>query len=255
MHFLLTRPKDDCEILAKALRQKGHEISFFPLLDIRFLNAEKVVPDDFQALLFTSANGVRALIHNLTYNLANNLTHNLSQQIPVFTVGEASAREAKRLGFDNILSADGDVKTLENLVVHSLDPAGKALLHVAGSHMAGDLKAALSRQGFRVQRKILYEAIAAKKLDHMTLSLLQKKKISHMPFFSARTAQIFCHLMAQYDLENHLSDITALCLSPAIENVIKSLKWKEILVAEQPNQKALFKTIQITFEGSELKSK
>lgn len=241
MHFLLTRPKHDSMELAKALRQQGHSLSQFPLLHIEFLPLEQIVPDDFQAILFTSANGVRALAHHLKSNIPAHL--------PVFTVGDASATEAARLGFGPTQSANGDVVALQKLVTKTLNPKKGPVLHGAGTRLAGDLKTALEGDGFSVCRRALYQANPAQAFNSATRRLLKSGTVSHMPFFSPRTARIFCQLIREEGLEKSLETTTALCLSAAIRDMLDYLPWQEILVADRPDQTALLQTIDIRLEA------
>ena len=95
-----------------------------------------------QALLFTSANGVRAFCSALSDKRPADLL------LPVFAVGDASARTAAECGFSRIESADGDVTDLTDLVTARLDPAAGGLFHAAGSKVAGDLKGGLEAAGF-----------------------------------------------------------------------------------------------------------
>ena len=98
MHFLLTRPEEDNHRLAQILTKLGHRVSFSPLLDINYFAPQEIDLANFQALLFTSANAVRALIRNSPNRL-----------IPCYAVGDATAAEATRAGFQAVFNAGGDV--------------------------------------------------------------------------------------------------------------------------------------------------
>lgn len=58
--ILVTRPRDDAEALAAELDQRGFPVMIQPMLEIRMLEGPPLDLDGVQALLFTSANGVRA---------------------------------------------------------------------------------------------------------------------------------------------------------------------------------------------------
>ena len=133
MKILVTRPRADAEDLAKLLQARGHEVVLEPLLDIAMLPGEAVPADGVQALLFTSANGVRALLARNDGNIS------ALRNLAVYTVGDATARSAKEAGFGDVHSASGDVKSLAALVSARVRPAVGPLLHIAGSDVAGDL--------------------------------------------------------------------------------------------------------------------
>lgn len=148
--LLITRPQEDAEPLAARLRELGHEVMIEPLLGIRF--HDQPIPDltGVQGLLFTSANGVRALAR-LTAR----------RDLPAWTVGDASAAAAREAGFTRVESAAGDVTKLAALVTARCDPAAGALFHAAASVLAGDLSGLLEAAGFTVRRAVLYEACTA----------------------------------------------------------------------------------------------
>jgi uroporphyrinogen-III synthase len=112
MQALITRSLEDAEELAGELRQRGLIPVLAPLLTI--CNRTGVVPqlEGVQALLLTSANGARAFAA---------ATH--IRDLPVYVVGDATARTVTGLGFGHVKSADGDVEDLARLVSDSLDLA------------------------------------------------------------------------------------------------------------------------------------
>lgn len=109
MAVIVTRPEPDGSRLAQRLAGQGYEPLLCPLMRIE-VDADAVVAPDraYQALLVTSANGLRAMEDN------GQLDRLLG--IPVIAVGPASARLAGSLGFADVREADGDVKTVAELV-------------------------------------------------------------------------------------------------------------------------------------------
>src|SRR5579885_1709266 len=132
MRVLITRPREEAEALAAELVARGFECLVEPLLDIRPAATAAMPLDGVQALLFTSANGVRAYA-----------AREGRRDLPVFAVGDRTAEVARGLGFAKIESAQGALPELAELVRTRLDPAKGALLHAAGATVKGDLKALL----------------------------------------------------------------------------------------------------------------
>src|SRR5436190_3350578 len=128
MRILLARPREDAERLAPKLTGRGHEVLIEPLINIVPVPGANVPLDGVQAVLFTSANGARA------FSTASD-----RRDLQVLAVGEATAEAARGLGFANVESAGGDARDLARLARDRLDPANGALLHAAGSAVAGDL--------------------------------------------------------------------------------------------------------------------
>jgi uroporphyrinogen-III synthase len=185
-----------------------------------------------QALLMTSANGVRAYC-----------ARNTNRETPLFAVGDATAREAMANGFNNISTACGDVSDLAKLVQRKLSRSGGALIHVAGTETAGNLARDLLRGGFKYRRDVLYKAVAAQFLHPNTILTLINKKIQGVLLYSPRTAQIFCQcVLAELD-ENMLSGVTAYCLSAAVADKARVLKWQAVVIASSPTQSELIHVV------------
>ncbi|MBL4767449.1 MAG: uroporphyrinogen-III synthase [Rhodobacteraceae bacterium] len=237
MHFLLTRPENDSQTVAEILRHQGHRVSLAPLLSIDYLDEKITDLTGFQAVLFTSANGVRAFVRQ-----------HEDRSLACYAVGEATATEATTAGFQKVVTAGGDVQTLADLVSRSLSPDDGPLLHVSGKDTAGNLSGLLAESGFQVSRAQLYKAVKATALAPDTLDLIRAGTLSHMPFYSPRTAQTFVRLVKAAGVADCLTKITALCLSPAVNDMISCLTWHRIVTAEHPDQRHLFKGIGVMLE-------
>lgn len=227
MRILVTRPREDAAPLARLLESRGHQVVIESLLDIQYREAE-VDLAGVQALLFTSANGVRAYLHSQT-----------RRDFPVYAVGDATARAARSAGFAHVESAHGDVDTLAALAQERLKPEAGALMHVAGSQVAGDLSGQLEKAGFSVRRAVLYEAHAANHLSDATAQALRDGHIDGVMFFSPRTATAFATLAGKQDLTRHLNKVSALCLSPAVAGKVNAAAWRRVRTAKRPDQDAL----------------
>jgi len=238
MHFLLTRPEPDCHILAQKLIALGHEVDLAPLLTISYYDTEPVSLTRFRAILFTSANGVRAFVRNSP-----------ERDIPCFTVGAASAHCATENGFQTVYAADGNVATLAELISRRLEPG--PLLHISARDITGNLAAILQKANFTVTRKQLYQADPAPRLPARIETLITAGGISHIALYSPRSAKIFGDLIRAAAIDAALCRITALCLSPAVANMIDFLRWRDILTAPRPNQTSLFQLVKITFKENQ----
>ncbi|MDY0882268.1 uroporphyrinogen-III synthase [Dongia soli] len=223
MRALITRPQEDAAPLAEALSARGIEPVIESLLEIKPIAGAKIELDGVQAVLFTSANGVRAFA---------NLTDR--RDLPAFTVGDGSAATAKELGFTRIESAGGDVKALVSLVCDRLKPQDGALFHAAGSITTGDLAGDLEKAGFTVRRTPLYTAEQAAALSPETRMNLTLGGIDLVLLFSPRTAAIFAALWQEAGSAN-LEQVCALCLSAAVAREVGDLPWRDVFIAERPD--------------------
>ena len=236
MRVINTRPQPDAASLTEALVALGHEVIGAPLLDI--VLEDQSGPLDFdgvQAVLATSANGVRALA-----------AATACRDMPLFAVGDASARTAEELGFGRVTSADGDVDDLAATVIRALDPADGALLQVAGSKVAGDLAGTLAGADFVVRRITLYESRAAASLPTAASEALDSGNVDAVVFFSPRTAKTFVRLADEAGVAHACQLLNAYCLSPAVAEEVAGLVWRAVHVSERPAQDSLLDCLSET---------
>jgi uroporphyrinogen-III synthase len=238
---LITRPEDDAASLADALRQRGVAVELEPLLSIRVLRDAALDLAGVQALLFTSANGVRAFAE-------------LSprRDLPALAVGEATAVAARAAGFAEVSSAGGDVRDLARLARDKLQPGDGALFHAAGSAVAGDLAGELEAAGFTLRRAVLYEAKPAERLSADTRMRLREGGFDWVLFFSPRTAATFVKLIEaatpeeRAKLDTGLARTEALCLSPAVADAVQDLPWRSVLSALKPDLSGMLQLVDAT---------
>lgn len=225
---LVTRPRAEAMALAEALAARGIEAIIEPLLDIHY--RDEPAPDlaGVEALLCTSANGVRALAR-----LSGD------RGIALFAVGEATAARARDEGFAQVESAGGNVEDLARLVRQLLRPGAGRLLHVAGSDVAGDLAGMLREEGFAVDRVVLYEARPVPGLSAPTVAALQSGLVDFALFFSPRTAAVFTRLAEQAGVGAAIRGVTAVSISAAADRGLGDLAFRGRLVADTPDQNAL----------------
>ncbi|WP_372397586.1 uroporphyrinogen-III synthase [Azospirillum sp. HJ39] len=232
--LLVTRPMEDAEPLVRRLEALGHAVAVEPMLSMVWIDGPEPDLSNVQALLFTSANGVRAYSKRTS-----------RRDRPVQAVGDATARAAREAGFTDVDSASGDVYALAERVRLLRDPAAGTLLHVAGSKVAGDLAGLLGTAGFTLHRSVMYDAVPASALSEETATFLRTSGIGGVLFFSPRTAASFVRLLAEAGLVDRCRTVDAFCLSPAVAEAARAYgdqgvtPWRSVRVAARPEQDAL----------------
>jgi uroporphyrinogen-III synthase len=214
--------------LAAALARRGVEAVIEPLMQIHFHADEPIDLTDVQAILCTSANGVRALAQASG-----------ERRVPLFAVGDATAACARAEGFGMVESAAGNADDLVRLAAERLDPRQGRLLHVAGQVAAGNLTEALSKRGFAVERRVLYEARPVTELNLSAVRALRGGTIDFAMFFSPRTAAVFVTLAGTAGVADSCETVAALSISPATDAALAPIQWLDRRVADRPNQPAL----------------
>ena len=231
MQALLSRPREESQSLAAALAVRDVGTVIEPMMEVHYCVAAALDLATVQAILCTSANGVRALARVTG-----------ERGLPLLAVGEATASRARAEGFTSVASAGGAVTDLVRLAAARLRPQNGRLLHVAGNVVAGDLVGALRAHGFVIERRVLYEARPVERLSTAALSALHGRTIDFALFFSPRTAAIFVRLAGIAGIAGCCRTITSLAISAAADAVLTELPWRDRRVAERPNQPALLDT-------------
>jgi uroporphyrinogen-III synthase len=228
MRALITRPRAEAEALAALLAARGIEAVVEPLIEIADGAASLPELAGVQAILCTSANGVRALARA-----------SAERGLPVFAVGDATAARARAEGFHRVESAGGDVEDLAYLAGRRLNPRAGKLLHIAGSAVAGDLAATLGADGFTVERVALYDASPAAALTPATARSIANGAFDFALFFSPRTAAIFARLAEEAGVQAGLRPTVAVSISAAADAMLADLPFRDRVIAATPTQAAL----------------
>ena len=233
MRLMITRPLEDAEPLAAEFAALGIETVTEPLLSIELTAADAPDLTDVQGLLLTSANGVRAFA-----------ALSSERRLPVYAVGDATARTAHQAGFEKVTSATGDVTALAGLVQEKCKPGEGVLLHVAGSKVAGDLAAMLALSGYQYHRVQLYHARKATALSPAGLDALKKGDIDGVVLYSPRTADSFVDLLTSAGATGCAERLHVFCLSDAVAVHAGALDWTRVVVAATPDQAALITCVR-----------
>tara|TARA_R110001592_G_scaffold68283_1_gene209237 strand:- start:3041 stop:3763 length:723 start_codon:yes stop_codon:yes gene_type:complete len=230
---LVTRPEQDAAATAARLMDLGHAAIVTPLMDIRFVAGPALDLTGIQALLVTSANGARALA-------ARQAGSDIA--LPVLAVGDATARAARDLGFADVESAGGDVDDLARLAAVRLRPGDGALLHVAGSKVAGDLAGMLAKAGYTYRRSVLYDARPVTALPQAAQGAIADGAAAGVLLYSPRTAALFRDLVLAAGLEGFVENLTAFCLSANVA-ARAGAGWRRVVVAVRPTEPSLMDAV------------
>jgi uroporphyrinogen-III synthase len=220
MRILITRPEEDGKEIAARLAERGHQVLLCPLLTPRFHDGPEPDLKGVQALLATSANGVRAFVRRTS-----------KRDFSVFAVGPQTAEEARKSGFTEVRSADGDAKALALAATRWAAKKG-VLLHICSEDAPATLTANLILRGFQVRRCPLYTIEPARSLAKQARAALENHELDGAMFFSPKSARIFGVLADGLPTEY----LTAFCISQATAQALCPTPFGRIAVAARPNQ-------------------
>ena len=233
MRILLTRPREDSERTAELLRARGHDVLISPLMEIRLVDGPEISFEGVQAILVTSANGIRALARRT-----------LRRDLSIFAVGPQTTLAARAAGFTDVSDADGDGAVLSNAVMRSLRPQGGALFYAAGREQRGNVVLALGDAGFDVRCEILYEATPLLELTGDATAAFGAGNIDTVMLYSPRSAETFVAAIEKIGLADQCASMIAICLSEAVAATLAPLRFADVLVAKHPNQDSMLSVLE-----------
>ncbi len=174
--ILVTRSEPGASETAARLRAAGFEAIIEPLFAIAPIDA--AIPE-FDALAFTSANGARQFARL-----------SLRRDVTVFCVGQRTAEAAREAGFTEVVSADGDVNALADLISRRLPPTLR-LLHAGNAESRGDLAGRLAALGHAARFVAIFEAVPVNAPGpHLAALLGGEAQIDAVMIHSPRAAAI-----------------------------------------------------------------
>jgi uroporphyrinogen-III synthase len=223
--MLVTRPEPDASETAARLNALDIEAVIDPLLIAETLPTTLPEATGFAALAVTSANALRAL-HD-----RGDLPRLL--HLPLYAVGDRTAETARRFGFSEVVSAEGN---FGDLVAHLARAGiGGPILYPAALRQAGDLGRALAPHGIMVITAPVYAMRSAETLSAATRAGL-RGGIDAALFYSRRTAQTFAGLAAGMSDRTRLG---MLCLSEAVAEPLVAAHFVRIGLADHPSEEAM----------------
>jgi uroporphyrinogen-III synthase len=228
MRVLVTRPHEDALETQILLGARGHEAIVAPLLEVRFRDGPEIDLAGVQAIVATSANGVRALARRTA-----------RRDLPVFAVGPQTAQAAQAAGFANVKNADGDADALAIAIPLWTSAAIGELLHATGAEGAGRLAKALATAGFKVRTEVLYDVLGVSELTRNVAAEFAADRIDAVMLLSPRSASTFVQCIERAGLRTQARRVIAACISEATAAAIASLNLDDVRVAARPNQASL----------------
>lgn len=225
---VITRPAADAAAVVEAVAVRGCEPLVEPMLTIEHLAGPEHDVTGAQAVLFTSANGVRAFASRTP-----------RRGLPVYAVGDATAEAAEAAGFQRVSSASGTVDDLADLIVRQASPSGGRLIYACGRQVAGDLGRRIRAAGFSVDQRVVYVARPTARLSDTLERAMLSGTVSAALFFSPRSAAAFATLVRQAELGRSCRRVAALCISSATAESLKDVHWRTVAVATRPTQDAM----------------
>ena len=219
MHILFTRPLEDCHEMILKFQSLGHEISHLPLINIEGLKYEDPNYTEFKGIIFTSSNAIKFLD-----------IKNIDKKILCFCVGSVTEKKARRIGFQNVLAADGNVDNLKELILLNFNSSEGKLLYVSGENISINLDQELISEGYSVKRIVNYRANPIEKYDEDFIKKLKLKMPEITYIYSQNSAINLLKMIKNYQLETLWMNTNLMCIGSKTSLILNEIKWKKIFL-------------------------
>ena len=233
MRLALTRPQDDSERSALALRARGHDVLVAPLMRVETI--EPGLRPHWGAIVITSANAATAI--------ASHPVHAQLVKLPVYAVGKRSADAARSAGFTDVTSAGGDLRDLLRIVAAHRPDAAAPLLYLAGEDRAGDLIGDLAVHGIAAELAVVYRAATAP-FPPALIAALKAGDVDGVLHFSKRSADNYVSGATKAGVAPQAFGIRHFCLSAQIAAPLKAAGATNIAIAKRPDEAALLALVE-----------
>jgi uroporphyrinogen-III synthase len=232
---LVTRPDPDNATTAATLRARGHEVMLAPTLRFEPLPLPPGNEADYSGVIVTSANALRAV--------APQLKNHPVLKLPLFAVGAQTAAAARRAGFIEVISADGDAEALRECVVRSVRAAPaedtSPLLYLAGADISRDLAGELGARGIDVVTRTTYRMVPIARLPRDVCDAFAANRIEAVLHYSTRSARAFLEAARAGGVEISALAVPQCCISASVAQVLREAGAARVAVAASPDENAL----------------
>ncbi|CCM77613.1 uroporphyrinogen-III synthase [Rhizobium mesoamericanum] len=231
MRVLVTRPQHSGERTARRLRELGHEPILLPLSQpvhdasaaLGGLNMTK------GSIAITSAEAIRVLPTH-----AAELAIHLAR--PVFAVGDATAEEARAIGFTSVTASGGSGTELAEMIANE---AGGPVFYLAGSPRAESFEKRAHELGLQITVAECYR-MEPTSIAQQTLEVIFTHQLPHaILLYSRQTAEIFFRTAGAQMRSGRTDGIRLLCLSKAVAEVVPVSFQGAVSIASMPEESSL----------------
>ena len=213
---LITRPSSSGGLLCNECRKFDLEALHHPIIEIEPINRAFDLTADVFAI--TSQNAV-----------TDSIISQLDKQAQVFAVGPQTAQALRKAGYTKVKTASGNGTAL--LAELKQLPKAKKVVHLCGDQLRVDVAVELAKLGYDAKSVKVYNTKTNPNLPEYMVNKLIAQQVQLLPIFSPRTAEMLldCFEKQQINTDN----ITAICISEAVADIIKNKSWKNIVVSSR----------------------
>ena len=219
MHILLTRPLEDSVEMISKFNSLGHQVSHLPLLSVEKVDYKQINFSDFKGIIFTSANAVKFLD-----------LKKIDKKVLCFCVGNATEQKARIAGFQNVITAEGNIENLKELILQNFGQKDGKLIYISGEIISVDLDHQLIKEGYNIKRIVNYRTSHNQKFDENFVKELRLKIPDMVYVYSQNSASSFLNFIKAHQLETLWMDTNLMCIGEKTSSILNEVKWKKIFL-------------------------
>jgi uroporphyrinogen-III synthase len=219
MHILLTRPFEDCSEMILKFQSLGNKVSHLPLLRIDKVNYDETALMGLKGIIFTSANAVKFLD-----------VKKINKKLLCFCVGNATEKKARAVGFQNVISAEGNVENLKELILQNFDQKDGKMIYVSGETISVDLDQQLLKEGYNIKRIINYRTVHNENFNNKFVKELKLNMPDIVYVYSQNSALNFIKFIKLYQSESLWMNTNLMCIGEKTSTILNEIKWKKIFL-------------------------
>ena len=243
MAVLVTRPQPDNAATLASLGTRGIKALPAPMLRFEPLPFHDDHDADYDAVIATSANALRAV----------DLSGSRLLSRPLLAVGSHTAEAARAAGFKDVITAKGNASALRDLVkkrakAGQLKPAA-TLLYLAGADLARDLAGELGERGFTVITHTTYRMAPVPDLPREICNAFMANEITAVLHYSRRSARAFLNAARAGGVEISALALPQCCISASVASILHDAGATQVVVAASPDENALFDVLARTLRS------
>ena len=228
MRIVVTRPQQDGERTAAALRALGHIVLVAPLLRVEHIPV--ALHQAYGAAIVTSANAAAAI--------ADLPARDALIALPLYAVGRRSGDAARAVGFTDVHVAGGDLKDLLRLIAEHRPDARAPLLYLAGEDRSGDLIGDLAVRGIAAELAVVYRAATVPFAPDM-IGALQSGAVDVVLHYSKRSAEQYVMAAKMTGVAPQALRLRHICLSGPVAGPLIEAGARNVVVAKRPDEQAM----------------
>ncbi len=231
MRVLVTRPQHSGERTAKRLRDLGHEPILLPLSQpVHDVDAAlRALGMTEGAVAITSAETIRVIATHGA-ELAAHLAR------PVFAVGDATADEARTIGFAFVTASGGSGYELAETIAKT---SNGPVLYLAGVPRAETFESHAREIGLTITVAECYRMRPTRIAPQTLETIFTHQRPDAILFYSRQTAENFFRTAAAQMSPDRADGIRFLCLSKSVAEAVPMSLQGAVTIAVMPEEGSL----------------